>query len=88
MSRLPAPLKAVVSGIFKGLKLKKGQHLEKMLTNDLESLLCELFTINYGEQETVNAGKLGVSRFLNIPFGTYKSSSTVGKSIEANFSLF
>lgn len=66
----------------------KRAYLEKILTGDLEYLLGHLFTMEYKEQDVSVAGKLGVSQFSGIKWNAYKSSDSVGKSLEANVSLY
>lgn len=86
--RVPDLLKPIISMILGRVSPRKRDHFERILTNDIESLLCNLFTIDYGEQEVSVARKLGVSRFARIPLSAYESSDIVGKSLEANISLF
>ncbi|WP_417566836.1 asparagine synthase-related protein [Marinobacter sp.] len=87
-ARIPDSLKPVISMLVGRLRPRKRDSLNRILANDLESLLCSLFTIDYGEQEVSVASRLGVAPFVDIPFGAYKSSDIVGKSLEANLSLF
>lgn len=87
-SRFPEPLKPIISMILGGISPLKRNHIKRILANDVESLLSNLFTIEYCEQQVSVAGKLGVSQFSNIPLVNYKSSGLVGRSTEANFSLF
>ncbi|GGC72958.1 asparagine synthase-related protein [Marinobacter halophilus] len=88
IDRIPALLKSCIAMLLRGVGFRKHKHLEKILTNDIEYLISNLFTIDYTEQEIAVARKLGASTFSDIPLGTYQSSGLVGKSIEANFSLF
>jgi asparagine synthase (glutamine-hydrolysing) len=87
-ARIPAPLKSFISMLVGRLRPGKRDYLNRILANDMESLLCSLFPIDYGEQEVSVASRLGVAPFVNLPFGGYKSSDIVGKSLEANLSLF
>lgn len=87
-SRVPDFLKPIISMIVDRVSPGKRAHLRRILANDLESLLGNLFTIDYGEQQVSVAAKLGVSQFYGIPLRAYKSTNIVGKSLEANISLF
>jgi asparagine synthase (glutamine-hydrolysing) len=86
--RVPDRLKPIISMILDRLSPRKRDHLKRILANDLESLLSNLFTIDYEEQQVSVARKLGVSQFSGIPLNAYESSNIIGKSLEANTSLF
>ena len=87
-ARIPDPLKPVISMFVARIRPGKRDYLNRILVNDMESLLSNLFTIDYGEQEVSVASRLGLARFVELPLSKYKSSDIVGKSLEANLSLF
>lgn len=87
-ARIPDPLKPFIRMLLGRFRPGKRDSLNRILANDMESLLCSLFTIEYGVQEVSVASRLGVAPFVDLPFSGYQSSDIVGNSLEANLSLF
>lgn len=88
VNRVPAFFKPILAMILERMSPGKRTYLKRILANDLEWLLGNLFTVEYGEEQVTLAGKLGISQFSGIPLSAYKASDNVGKSLEANISLF
>ena len=87
-ARIPDPLKPFIRMLLSRLRPGKRDSLNRILANDMESLLCSLFTIDYEEQEVSVASRLGVAPFVDLLLSAYQSYDIVGNSLKANLSLF
>lgn len=88
VDRIPAFLRKGIAFMLEKVNFSKRDQLINLLTQDLDWFICSLFTVDYAPEDLALAKKLNVGAFSKIPGDYYRSVDIVGKSMEANFTLF